>query len=110
MQLNSIIKKYLNSENLDNPEQLSKDLVELSAGLYTIGRAIIESDIAYAKVWETERHKHKSDKSCEMAMMTLKVYEDKESNKAARGAVIEIIRSVKKRLAHLSQELGEGNY
>ena len=105
-ELNDIIVQLMNidGEIYENPDELSKGLIVLSAHLYQIGARITEAECKYAGKWTAERIKYQSDKACEMALKMSEEYREMEARKNAQKMTIEIIRSIKKRLSVLSDE------
>lgn len=102
-ELNAIIQRLINGE-ADDPEQLSKDLLVMSANLFNVGQEVTAADIAYVKKWNEERIKHKTDKSCDMAIKAMPEYAEWEKKKNAYKMIVDVIRSAKKRLMILSEE------
>ena len=100
-QVNDIVKKLIDG-NCDDPNELSKDLLILSANMYNAGQEITKSEIKYAEKWIQERSKYKTDKETDLAMKASEEYQKLEQNKNAYKTMLEIIRSAKKRLQVLS--------
>ena len=107
---NDIVKK-LNNGMIDDPNELSKYLIILSASLYQGGLMETKTQIAYAKKWEDKRLECKTDRACDMAIMNEPEYWEWQKARTAVRAIIEIIRAIKKRLQNLSDEMSSGqNY
>src|SRR3990167_6907563 len=96
-QVNNIMQKLIAGE-VDDPNELSKDLLILAANLYNVGQAITKSEITYAKKWTEERIKYKTDKETDVALKSSPEWLDWEQNKNAYKMMIEVIRASKKRL------------
>jgi len=101
MKVNDIVKKLIDGV-CDDPDELSKDLLILSANMYNVGQSITTSEIKYAKKWTEERTKYKTDKETDTALKASQEYKDLEQNKNAYKMMLEVIRSAKKRLQVLS--------
>lgn len=99
-----IISLFLEGKLLDHPGQLSEALVILSGHMFNLGTKIIEAEVAYAKKWEELRPNCKTDKECDIKLKTQPEYTEMEQAKFAYKTTQEVIRSVKKRLAVLSDE------
>lgn len=102
--LNLIIQRILN-EPIDDPDILSEHLVKFSAHLYNIGKAKTDAEIAYAKVWSARRSEFKSDKQCDMSLKAVPEYQELKNRESAYLMAVEVIRSLKKRLAVLSDHI-----
>ena len=102
--INEIILRLASGADL-TPDQLSRDILTLSANIYQIRNRITEAEQGYAKKWEAERSKHQSDKACEMALRATEEWKTLESAKSGYQTTKEIIMAVKKRLTWLSDEM-----
>jgi len=110
MTCNEIIKKLQNGE-LESPGVLSDYLVVLSASLNTAGQMALEARITYAQKWADMRPECKSDKECDMKVMTTPEYKDMERAKIAIKTTEQTIMSLKKKLSNLQFEYNSGqNY
>lgn len=107
-EFNSIFKSLLSGE-VNDPNQLSKWVIQLSAYLFTLDKNRTEAEIAYAKVWEARRTALASDKSCEMALRSSEEYKALENAKSSYRMCRELVMSAKKRLSVLS-DMSRGNY
>jgi len=107
--VDEIIKKVRN-ETLDAPMVVSDYIDKLSASIWEIGQAQIKSNIAYAIKWKDIRKHTSSDKQADMEIQITDEYKLREECKYAEKTVIEVIRSLKKRLAILSAEFGSSTY
>lgn len=105
-----IILKYVAGEGLDNPEELSRNLLILSAYLGVLGKEITEAEVAYARKWQSERINYKTDKQAEMALKLAPEYSVMENKKSGYRMLQELIRSIKKRLSVLSDDRKESIY
>jgi hypothetical protein len=101
--LNDIIKKLIEGKTED-PDELSRYLVQFSSHLYEISKASTLAEIAYAKKWTEGRSKFTSDKQCEMALKDSKEWLEMQNRRSAEKMSQELIRSLKKRLQVLSDK------
>ena len=101
--IQEILNRILKGE-LDDKDTLSRDLIILAEYLGKTGSEIVQSQINYARKYQEVKPQHKTDKSCEIAMMLTDEYLKLENKKATQRALLEIIRSVKHRLRILSEE------
>ena len=100
-QVNDIMQKLI-SGNCDDPNELSKDLLILSANMYNVGQEITKNEIKYAEKWTLDRSKYKTDKETDLALKSSEEYKNLEQSKNAYKMMLEVIRSAKKRLNVLS--------
>lgn len=107
--LNDIIQKLINQENVEDPNELSRYLIVFTANLYTISKQTTDADIAYAKLWSEKRTEYESDKSCDMGLKASREWKEWQNKKSAEKMATELIRSLKKRLAIL-QDKASGMY
>jgi hypothetical protein len=100
----NIITNYVNGEGLDDPNELSKNLIVLSAYFGVLGKEETEWDIKLAKKWEEIKPSCKTDKEADMKVKAEPEFAHLENTKSRRKMTLEIIRAIKKRLAVLSDE------
>ena len=101
---NEILDK-LKSGELESPSLLADYLVQLSATLYTAGGFELESKIAYANKWLEIRKETKTDKIADMQTMVTPEYKEWQRMVIANKAILETIRSLKKKLSALQIEM-----
>lgn len=101
---NEIMLK-LSTQMPDNPDELSRYLVVLTANLWKYGQETVNSEIAYAKKWEEVRLNSETDGQANMRIKTFKEYQDWQMAKVSEKTILEIIRSLKKRLSSMTDEL-----
>lgn len=108
------ILEKLRAGELESPRLLADYLVQLSATLYTAGNFELEARQAYAKKWLELKNsviagnnevKQKTDKVIEMEAMTTDEYRDWQRIAIANKAILETIRSLKKKLSALQSEI-----
>jgi hypothetical protein len=111
IKVNDIITRLKNGE-LDSPNLLADYLVILSASLYSAGGFELDADIAYAKKWEEIKLSGEmTDKECENKGKQTGEYRTWKKMVIANKTLIEVIRSLKKKLANLNIEFQSGqNY
>jgi disulfide oxidoreductase YuzD len=102
--INEIVLR-LSTEEVNNPEELSRYLVLLTANLWSYGEKTLNTEIAYARKWIEVRTDHETDKATEMAAKITKEYHDYQMAKVTEKTILEIIRSLKKRLTSMVDEL-----
>lgn len=102
-EIQDIVQKLLNGEDV-SPRELSKDLLTLTAYLYNAGREVTDAERAYAAKWQELRPNYKTDKACDLGIMALSEYDEREKKRSGYKMLIELIRSCKKRLAILQDE------
>jgi len=107
-EFNQIFIKLLNGE-IDDPNLLSKYLLQLTAHSYNLDKDRIEAEKLYSARFNAERTNYKSDKQCENALTGTEEWLVLENAKASFRLCREIIRSVKKRLSVL-QDMARNNY
>lgn len=107
-ELNEIFIKLLNGE-VDDPNQLSKWVIQLSAHLFNLDKNRIQSEQNWSKLWELKRSDFKSDKQCEMSLRSSPEWLDFEKSKTNYRMCLEIIRASKKRLTVLS-DMAQNSY
>ena len=92
---------------LHNPSLLSEYLVTLTASILDAEKLKFEAEIKYAEKWSELRKTMESDKQCDMKMKLEPTYLEMRSKEALARNLLEVIRSVKKRLAFLATEYHE---
>ena len=107
-EFNKIFVMLLNGE-VDDPNLLSKYLLQLTAHSYNLDKDRIEAERAYSALFNVKRSEYKSDKQCENALTGTTEWEKLEKTKASYRLTKEIIMSAKKRLSVL-QDLMRNNY
>ncbi len=107
-EFNDIFKELLSGE-VDDPNLLSKYVIQLSAHSFNVAKEVTEKQRAWAKKWQEERVNFKTDKQCEMALILSKEWQEYEDRKNAYKMVKELIMAAKKRLSVLS-DMGRNNY
>lgn len=107
-ELNKIVGKWMVGD-CDNPDELSKEILILSAHIYTVRQEATKLEIEYARKYEEIRGKYKTEKQTEMGMKLESIFSDLESRKSAVKMIDDLIKSAKKRLGYL-QEGAKLNY
>ena len=102
--INDIVLR-LSTEMVDDPDTLSKYLVFMTAHLYKYGKKVIETEVLYVRKWEELRSKEETDGRATMLSKATQEYQDYQMAKVNEKTVLELIRSIKKRLTSLSSEL-----
>ena len=102
--INDIVLR-LSTEQVDNPNDLSSYLVLLTANLWKYGKETLDKEVAYATKWQELRANHETDKATDMAAKITEEYHDWQMAKVSEKTLLEIIRSLKKRLSSLTDEL-----
>lgn len=95
----------LSTELINDPNQLSEYLVYLTANLWKYGQATVEAEIAYARKWEEIRPACETDGQANIHIKGHPEYEAWKKSQIAEKTLIEIIRSIKKRLQTLGDEM-----
>ena len=109
-ELNEIIQKLIAREGIDDPNTLSDHLISFTARLYEIGKAVTDSEIAFANVWEAERTKYQSDRACDMALKKHPAWKEMQNKKSAEKMAIELLRSLKRKLGVLENQARSNYY
>src|SRR3990167_8105648 len=99
-EFNQIFVKLLNGE-CDDPNLLTKCLLQLTAHSYNLDKDRIEAERAHSALFNTKRSEYKSDKQCENALTGTEEWLELEKAKSAYRLCKEIIMSAKKRLSVL---------
>ncbi len=92
---------------VDDPDELSKYLIVLSANMWTYGRDRIDADMAQAKKWSEIRSSNQAVTTDGQADKRIKATEEWRAWQMAivsEKTVLELIRSLKKRLQSLNDE------
>ena len=111
MSSTSEIIEKLHKGELESPSLLADYLVQLSATLMTAGGFELEARVAWAKKWlELKAQtlpdgKSKTDKMIEMESMITDEYKEWQRMAIANRAILETIRSLKKKLSALQSEM-----
>ena len=100
---NDIFKELLNG-NCDNPNLLSKYLIQLSAHLFNLDKNRQQAERKYAELWQKRRNEFKTDKQAEIGLKLSDEWSELENSKNIYKMTMEIIRAAKKRLNVLSDE------
>lgn len=108
IEFNKIFLELLNG-NVDNPDLLSRYVIQLSAHSFNVAKDVTEKQRAWAKKWQEERVNYKTDKQCEMALILSTEWRDYEDKKNSYKMIKELIMAAKKRLSVLSDQ-SRGNY
>jgi hypothetical protein len=104
IEVKDIITKL--SDNLiDDPEELSKYLIVLTANLWKYGKMRIEKDIIQSKKWAEIRLTCKTDKEADIKIKATDEWRDWQISIITEKTVLELIRSIKKRLQSLGDEI-----
>jgi hypothetical protein len=109
MTIDAIIKK-LEAQELDNPNELSNYLVQLSASLNEAGQRRTIAEIEYSKKWTKLKNEEekRTDKMTDMLAKSEPEYRIWKDAETAEKCIVETIRSLKKKLQALSLEYKEG--
>lgn len=99
--------KTNDSDCLHNPSLLSEYLVKLTGSILDAEALKFAAEIKYAEKWNELRKSVESDKQCDMKMKLDPTYLEMKSKEALARNLLEVIRSVKKRLVFLSINLNE---
>jgi hypothetical protein len=104
MTTNDIMLK-LSTEMINDPNELSEYLVYLTANLWKYGQETVRAEIAYAKKWEKVRMECETDGRANIRVKSEPEYEEWKKAQVAEKTILEIIRSLKKRLQSLGDEM-----
>src|SRR3990167_4201700 len=104
--INEIIKELRNDEIKENPDKLSEYLVVLSASLNEAGNFELDAEMDYARVWEEIKLSNEkiTDKMTEMKARQTEEYKTWRQFQIANKTIVEVIRSIKKRLLNFNLE------
>lgn len=95
----------LSTEIVDDPDTLSKYLVFMTAHLWKYGKKTVEAEIAYAKKWDEIRRGEETDGRATMLAKMVQEYHDWQMAKVNEKTITELIRSIKKRLVSIANEM-----
>ena len=110
MEINDIIKD-LRDGQLDSPNVLADYLVKLSASLYDTGMREAEAEILYLKRWAELKLDDNTDKMTDALSKQSDEYIKYRQLQIITKTTIECIRSLKKKLQNLNDEMASGqNY
>jgi len=110
MEINDIIKD-LRDGRLDSPNVLADYLVKLSASLYDTGMREAEAEILYLKRWAELKLDDNTDKMTDALSKQTDEYIKYRQLQIITKTTIECIRSLKKKLQNLNDEMASGqNY
>jgi len=110
MEINDIIKD-LRDGRLDSPNVLADYLVKLSASLYDTGMREAEAEILYLKRWAELKLDDNTDKMTDALSKQSDEYIKYRQLQIITKTTIECIRSLKKKLQNLNDEMASGqNY
>jgi hypothetical protein len=101
--VNSIMLK-LSTEVIDQPDELSKYLIFVTANLWKYGKEVIDKEVIYAKKWQELRMGLETDGQANIRIKTTKEYHDWQMEKVTEKCLLEMIRAIKKRLQSLNDE------
>lgn len=104
MKINEIMLK-LSSETIDSPDELSKYLIILTAHIWEYGKKTIEAEQLYARKWQELRLGLETDGQANIRIKTTEEYHDWKMAVVLEKTLVEMIRSIKKRLTSLTDEL-----
>ena len=105
----TILEKIKNNTDdvLHNPSLLSEYLVKLTTSILDAEALKFAAEIKYAEKWSEIRKTTETDKQCDMKMKLDPTYLEMKSKEALARNLLEVIRSVKKRLQFLATEFHE---
>ena len=102
-ELNKIIEKLISGDTED-PDELSRYLVQFSANMYEISKTATLAEQKYAEKWTAERAKYSSDKQCDTALKSSPEWLEMQNRRSAEKMSVSLIQSLKKRLAVLQDK------
>ena len=103
-QTQDILEKLRRGE-FESPHLLADYLVQLSASLMSAGSFELEARIAYSQKWMGIRKDVKTDKIADITAMSTEEYRTWQRMVIANKAMLETIRSLKKKLSALQDEI-----
>lgn len=104
IEVKDIITKL--SENIiDKPNELSRYLIVLTANLWKYGKTRIEKDVLQAKKWGEIRLTCDTDGQTDKRIKATEEWKNWQMAIISEKTVLELIRSLKKRLQSLGDEL-----
>jgi hypothetical protein len=95
----------LSTSMVDNPDELSRYLVVLTANLWTYGKKKIEADVEQSKVWGNIRAECDTDGQADKRIKSTEEWKTWQMAIVTERTVVELIRSLKSRLKSLSDEV-----
>ena len=95
----------LSTNMVDNPDELSKYLVLLTANLWKFGRDRVEKDSIQAKKWGELRTTCDTDGQTDKLIKATEEWSAWQMATVSEKTVVELIRSLKARLKSLSDEV-----
>ena len=95
----------LSSSKMDDPETLSSYLIVLTANLWSYGKERIEADANQAKKWGELRKECETDGQADKKIKSTEEWKNWQLSIVKEKTVLELIRSIKKRLQSMSDEL-----
>ena len=101
--VDEIVKK-LQSGMSENPDELSRYLIVLSAKLFQASSLETKAEIEYVKKWQELKQPEDSDKKTDMLAKGTDEYIKWRGAVATGRTMLEMIRAIKKRLTLLSGE------
>jgi hypothetical protein len=104
IEVKDIILK-LSKNIIDNPGELSKYLIVITANLWKYGQDRVEKDVLQAKKWAEIRLTCETDGQTDKRIKATQEWKDWQLATITEKTVLELIRSLKKRLTSLSDEL-----
>lgn len=102
--INDIIKD-LSERMIDSPDELSKYLIVLTANLWKYGKDKIEKDVIQANKWTEIRLTCETDGQADKRIKATEEWKNWQISIVLEKTVLELIRSLKKRLQSLGEEL-----
>ena len=104
IEVKNIISK-LSDHIIDNPNELSKYLIILTANLWKYGKDKIEKDVIQSQKWGEIRLECKTDGQADKRIKATDEWKEWQMAIVKEKTVLELIRSLKKRLQSLGDEL-----
>ena len=102
------IIERLRAGDFEAPSRLADYLVILSASLSAGGLMELETEIHFSEKWQELRRECDSDKQCDMKAKLLSEYVLMKTAQINNKTILEVIRSLKKKLQNLEIEYREG--
>lgn len=104
IEVKDIIVK-LSEQMVDDPNELSKYLIVLTANLWRYGQDRVEKDVLQAKKWGEIRLTCNTDGQTDKRIKATQEWKDYQMSVITEKTVLELIRSIKKRLQSLVDEI-----
>ena len=98
------IVEKLSTQMVDDPEELSKYLIRLTASLYQYGKQSLDREILYAHKWAELRETTESDGRATVLIKTAPEYKNWKEAVIVEKTVQQLIMSIKRRLKSLDNE------